>query len=201
VSKLILLVVAAAWAAVLLPPLFRSRVESRPGSSVSSFRRQLSSLQRSTPGGNMAHMRSMARPLTSAPRPGAVRAVPSPGRSAYGPQSLQRTAAGRPAVGVADRYDLRSVRPLERRAPAAQGQRRTTVARRSSVRQRRQNVLFLLVLSTVVTGFLAVATHATAMKCALAAAATLLVVYIYMLAQSRRIEDERSMREMWERAA
>ena len=69
------------------------------------------------------------------------------------------------------------------------------------MRQRRQNVLFLLVLSTVVTGFLAVATHATAMKFALAAAATLLVVYIYMLAQSRRIEDERSMREMWERAA
>jgi hypothetical protein len=197
-SKLILLVVAAAWAAVLLPPLFRSRLESRPGSSVSSFRRQLSSLQRSTPGGNMAQMRSMARPLTSAPRPGAVRSVP--GRSPYAPQSMQRTA-GRPSAVVADRYDLRTVRPLERRAPATQGQRRTTVARRSSVRQRRQNVLFLLVLSTVVTGFLALATHATAMKFALAATATMLVVYIYMLAQSRRLDDERSMREMWERAA
>ncbi len=200
-SKLILLVVAAAWAAVLLPPLFRSRIDSRPGSSVSSFRRQLSSLQRSTPGGNVTHMRSMARPLTSAPRSGTVRAVPAPGRSPYAPQALQRNGAGRPPVAVADRYDLRTVRPLERRGPATKGQRRTTVARRSSARQRRQNVLFLLVLSTVVTGFLAVATHAMAMKFALAAAATLLVVYVYMLAQSRRVDDERSMRDMWERAA
>jgi hypothetical protein len=199
VSKLILLVVAAAWAAVLLPPLLRSRWESRPGSSVSSFRRQLSSLQRSTPGGNMAQMRSMARPLTSAPRPGAVRSVPAPGRSPYAAQPMPRSASGRPAVGLADRYDLRTARPLERRS-ANQGQRRATVARRASVRQRRQNVLFLLVLSTVVTGVLALATHATAMKFALAAAATMLVVYIYMLAQSRRLEDERSMRDMWDRA-
>ncbi len=62
-------------------------------------------------------------------------------------------------------------------------------------------MLFLLALSTVVTGFLAVATHAMAMKFALAAAATLLVVYVYMLAQSRRVDDQRSMRDMSERAA
>ena len=47
-SNLILLLAAAAWAAVLVPPLVRSRLRNSPTSSVSNFRRQLSSLQRDT---------------------------------------------------------------------------------------------------------------------------------------------------------
>ena len=47
-SNLILLLVAAAWAAVLVPPLVQSRLRNSPTSSVSNFRRQLSSLQRDT---------------------------------------------------------------------------------------------------------------------------------------------------------
>jgi hypothetical protein len=63
-QKLILLVVAAAWFAVLVPPLLRSRFERRPGSSVTDFRRQLSTLQRSTPVQRGAQpVRMMARPL------------------------------------------------------------------------------------------------------------------------------------------
>jgi hypothetical protein len=66
-QKLILLVVAAAWFAVLVPPLLRSRIERRPGSSVTDFRRQLSTLQRSTPGSRgAAPMHMMARPLVPA---------------------------------------------------------------------------------------------------------------------------------------
>ena len=37
-GQVVLLVVAAAWAAVLLPPLLRSRLENRPNSSVLDFR-------------------------------------------------------------------------------------------------------------------------------------------------------------------
>jgi hypothetical protein len=66
-QKLILLVVAAAWFAVLVPPLLRSRIERRPGSSVTDFRRQLSTLQRSTPSvRGAAPVRMMARPLVPA---------------------------------------------------------------------------------------------------------------------------------------
>jgi hypothetical protein len=63
-QKLILLVVAAAWFAVLVPPLLRSRIERRPGSSVTDFHRQLSTLQRSGPSMRTAvPMRMMSRPL------------------------------------------------------------------------------------------------------------------------------------------
>src|SRR5690349_236751 len=72
-GQLVLLVVAAAWAAVLVPPLLRSRIENRPNSSVSDFRNQLSSLQRAMPTRGVA-MRSMARPLAPSPlsRPAAA---------------------------------------------------------------------------------------------------------------------------------
>jgi len=63
-QKLILLVVAAAWCAVLVPPLLRARLERRPGSSVHDFHRHLSTLQRTGTGaGPLAPMRSMSRPL------------------------------------------------------------------------------------------------------------------------------------------
>lgn len=47
---LVLMILAAVWAAVLLPPFIRSRREGRPGSSVLHFRAQLSTLERATPG-------------------------------------------------------------------------------------------------------------------------------------------------------
>ena len=66
-SKIVLLAVLAAWAAVLIPPLLRSRVENRPNSSVTDFRRQLSTLQRAVPTRTMVPMRSMGRPLAPSP--------------------------------------------------------------------------------------------------------------------------------------
>ena len=45
-SKLVLLIVGAMWMAVLLPPLLRSRFDPGASSSVSDFRRQLNTLQR-----------------------------------------------------------------------------------------------------------------------------------------------------------
>ncbi|MEZ5203610.1 MAG: hypothetical protein R2701_04270 [Acidimicrobiales bacterium] len=41
---------AIVWAAFLVPPMLRRRREGRPASSVHSFRRQLSTLERATPG-------------------------------------------------------------------------------------------------------------------------------------------------------
>lgn len=66
-GELVLLVVAAAWAAVLVPPLLRSRIENRPNSSVTDFRRQLNKLESTVPGRANVPMRSMARPLAQSP--------------------------------------------------------------------------------------------------------------------------------------
>jgi Flp pilus assembly protein TadB len=54
VTSLVLLGLAVVWAAFLLPSWFRRRREGRPADSVLSFRRQLSTLERATPGGGYA---------------------------------------------------------------------------------------------------------------------------------------------------
>lgn len=45
----VLIVLAAVWAAFLLPPILRARAESRPAGSISDFRRQLRVLGRTSP--------------------------------------------------------------------------------------------------------------------------------------------------------
>lgn len=62
-SKLILLIVGAAWLAVLLPPLIRARINNSPSISVNHFRRHLYSLQNSNLRNPQAHLRGMSRPL------------------------------------------------------------------------------------------------------------------------------------------
>ncbi|MGA1566732.1 MAG: hypothetical protein ACO39Q_11075 [Ilumatobacteraceae bacterium] len=70
-GELVLLILAAAWAAVLLPPLMRSRFENRPNSSVTDFHRQLSRLQGTVPPRAAGSMRTVGRPLASSHRVGA----------------------------------------------------------------------------------------------------------------------------------
>jgi hypothetical protein len=50
-TVLVLVILAAIWAAVLLPPYLQNRRETRPGDSIATFRSQLSVLERTTPGG------------------------------------------------------------------------------------------------------------------------------------------------------
>ena len=180
-SRLVLIVVAAAWAAVLLPPLLRSRMESRPDTSVSSFRRQLTSLQRSTPGAGMAPMRSMARPLAGSPRPGyAGRQVPQ---------------ARRGQVGTLQRYDLAA----ERRP--ARAHYAMPVRPVSAVKQRRQNILMILGLVTLGSGLLAATTTMMTVRYVFALSVCLLVGYVYLLIQTKRADDARTMRDYWQHAA
>ena len=51
---MVLIVLAAVWAAFLLPPILRARQEHRPSGSITDFRRQLHVLARSTPAGGIA---------------------------------------------------------------------------------------------------------------------------------------------------
>lgn len=64
----VLILLAIVWAIVLVPPMVRNRVDSRPGSSVTSFRNGLDVLGRAAPGASLASRRPSRPDL---PLPGA----------------------------------------------------------------------------------------------------------------------------------
>jgi hypothetical protein len=189
-GQLVLLVVAAAWAAVLVPPLLRSRIENRPNSSVSDFRNQLSSLQRAMPSRGVA-MRSMARPLAPSPlsRPAAAGRPGVPGHS--------RTHGGQPAR-------LSGHQPVDRRRRAepvrtydASPRVRSHAERvarpvngRDALKRRRANVLFVLALTAASTLFLAATTRSQPMIWGALASIVALVGYVCLLGQLRQRELE-----------
>jgi hypothetical protein len=225
--SVILLVVGAAWVAVLLPPLLRSRLENRPGSSIDSFQSRLSSLQRSVPS---AGVRSMARPLAGSHRT-ETRYTVRPVDVRYAPQRVgsmsQRVGQRSSATGYSSGYRStltspprpeirgqgirdRSVHQFEQRShqspqglqrrdetqlisrqQAAAGTRQRQVAprqQRGTVKQRRQNILFSLVLMTSLSGLFVAAAGSAASKAMLALSACALVGYSCMVAQVRRAE-------------
>lgn len=190
-AQLVLLVVAAAWAAVLIPPMLRSRVENRPNSSVTDFRRQLNTLQSTA----VPTRRTIGRPLAPSPlhRPAAA------GRPGH---PHHRQAAVHPGSTATQQ---RPARHLEGRAPhrthgdpsgghhrqthmERHGQPRRAAEPRSDVRRRRTNVLFMLVISTACTLFLAATTSSTVMLYVFALSFLALCGYVYLLAQIRQRE-------------
>ena len=174
-SKIVLLAVLAAWAAVLIPPLLRSRVENRPNSSVTDFRRQLSTLQRVVPTRTMVPMRSMARPL--APSQFSRQGAPS------------RTGSLRSGVSSAGQR-MHAV-TLERHGQHRQAQFHR-VSQRELIRRRRANVFFALLLTTGVSAFLAATTKSNAMVYVFALSFMSLCGYCYKLVQIRSLEVDRS---------
>ncbi|MEI7546969.1 MAG: hypothetical protein WCK21_02770 [Actinomycetota bacterium] len=193
-QPVVLLAVAAVWAAVIIPPLLRSRVENRPNSSVTDFRRQLSTLQRAVPTRTMVPMRGMGRPLTQAPRqrnpyghPGQVHRAPAEpqARQAMQDGSLRRH-------GNDDTSGTRAHRTTHLR-PTSQ---------REVTRRRRANVVFLLVLTVGISGFLAATTHSSGMVYLFALSFVSLCGYCYKLVQIRNLEMDRSYSEhTWFNAA
>lgn len=188
-GSIVILAVAAVWAAVIIPPLLRSRAENRPNSSVTDFRRQLSTLQRAVPTRTMVPMRGMARPLTQGQQPQ---------RTHGHPGQLRRAAA--PAPGRMHQATLQR--------DAAEGHLHHRqlhlhkVSRREMVRRRRANVLFALVVTVGITGFLAATTHATAMVWGFGLSFVALCGYCYKLAQIRAMEQDRQYSEQhWFHAA
>jgi hypothetical protein len=179
-QAVVLLFVAAVWAAVIIPPLVRSRSDNRPNSSVTDFRRQLSTLQRAVPTRTMVPMRGMARPLTQAP----------PAPSGYGhPGPVRRTAE------APQREHFQTATIDHRHAPSGEQHHRQMhlhrVSQRELVRRRRMNVLFLLVVTVGISGFLAATTHASAMVFMFGVSFISLCGYCYKLAQIRSYELDR----------
>jgi hypothetical protein len=206
-GQLVLLVVAAAWAAVLLPPLLRSRVENRPNSSVTDFRRQLNRLQSTVPSRAVGAMRPVGRPRASSPlqrpaapgRPGvphhARRSVPRHAGTATGRSNghpRMHDATMRPRTHGDERVPQhRAHRQAAHRHVA---HRQVTVQRAATgheaMRRRRSNVLFVLVLLAGSTLFLAATTKATAMLYAFVVAFLALCGYVYLLTQLRQREQQ-----------
>ena len=199
-GELVLLVVAAAWAAVLIPPLLRSRIENRPNSSVTDFRRQLNKLQSTVPSRASGPMRGMARPLAQSPlhRPVAG------GRPGVAPAQLRRGGTrshGARAAQSASVAPVREAAPRRRmhgdptggqpRPGGPGGHRQAQVPRQHAsasalVRRRRSNMLFTLVVASAATLFLAATTQATLMLYLFAASFLALCGYLYLLSQMRR---------------
>jgi len=190
-QPVVLLAVASVWAAVIVPPLMRSRNENRPNSSVTDFRRQLSTLQRAVPTRTMVPMRGMARPLAQAPQTHRSHGAP-------GLQAAQREFhehQGHPG-------HLRRTTSAEQRSARTH---HTThlhrVSQRELVRRRRANVLYVLAITTGISAFLAATTHASAMTWLFGLSFVALCAYCYKLAQLRSFETGRPLGDNFYRAA
>jgi len=116
-TQLVILVVVAAWLAVLIPPMLRSRVENRPNSSVTDFRRQLDRLSHTST--NRPGARAMGRPLAPSGGMGRSGRVARPERPMLrsGVTAPQRASEPQPNVD-----DFEYV-PAEPREPARTGGR------------------------------------------------------------------------------
>ncbi len=162
-TLLVLVILGVMWVVVLVPPLLRSRQDSRPSDSVVSFRRQLSTLQRTAP----------SRRST-------------PARVGFGaPRRVVTTPALRHERGLATS--------------------RAAVARtsRSAARRRRQNILFALTIAAGGTLLLAVTAGNRVVWYTHLVADVLLVGYVYLLVQRRKLHDQRvrTLRPVWSNAA
>jgi hypothetical protein len=184
-GQVVLLVVAAAWAAVLLPPLLRSRLENRPNSSVLDFRNQLSSLQRAVPGRGVS-VRSMGRSLAPSmlSRPAATGRPDTRNGARVNGVVSSRMAPTSPTARPA-RRDARmqeaTLRPRQHGATDPRMAAALASSRAAEAKRRRANVLFLLVLTTVCAGFLAATTDSKAMVYLFAVSMVALGGYVYLL--------------------
>lgn len=174
--------------AVLLPPLLRSRFDGSAVSSVSDFRRQLHTLQRSQAPGGYSPMRAMARPLAPAPR----QMAPRPGTRVPMQRAPQRQAPRPHLVSVDEQLPIE---PRHRRTHhTAELPRHHYAAEtafmspREVVRRRRVNVLYGLVAANAVTLFLGLTTGSTAMVYLFTVAFLGLGAYCYILVQIRNQE-------------
>lgn len=165
---MVLLVLAAIWAAVLIPPAVRARAEGRPGDSVVNFRRQLSVLRRTGPhtsrvaGGDHWYRPHAVAPL--APVPGPLRSTRT--------SSMTMTQA--------------AVRPVRTVSPSS--------AARSRTIRRRRDVLSALVVAALATLVLGLLPAFRVMLLAHLVADVLLVAYVGLLIHQRNVAAERDLK-------
>jgi hypothetical protein len=197
-SQVVILLVGAMWAAVLLPPLFRAKID-RPQSSVDVFRRQLHTLQTGMAPQQMspygprpygAPQRPMVprqmnpyagRPMSPAPMRAMARpfapAQPAPRRMPAAPPAGVRLHHNTPAYGM------------------------PRVSSKQMVRRRRQNIFNAILGINIASLFLAFTTGSTLMIWVFAIAFLSFIGYCYMLAQIRAQQASRRYARPYYRAA
>lgn len=92
---LVLAILAAIWAAVLLPPYLQNRRDTRPGDSIATFRTQLSVLERTTPGSRSGSLARLDVGRYEPPRYVPPAARRSPGRPSPSHAAMRRSEARR----------------------------------------------------------------------------------------------------------
>ena len=206
-TPLVLVILAVMWVLVLVPPLLRSRTDGRPNTSISSFQRQLRTLQR-TGGypsrGTVTYLRSSS-PQGRAPA--YQRQAPAYYDDGYGAPVDDRYARSeQPTTGVTARSPQRPRRPLASTRPSPTARRavgpcQQVSYQREALRRRRQNVLFTLMGSTFVTAVIAFGMNVPALRWLFVLSVVALVGYILLLIQVRRAADLRAYRSSWSRMA
>lgn len=172
-SKLILLIVGAAWLAVLLPPLIRAKINSSPSTSINQFQRKNNSLR--DLGSTKSHMRGMSRELSPNRQ----------NRSGYGyPSSRQNTSNPRGANRTNHFSNLTDpiLRPQGTRSHRNRDQE--YYVRQMKLQRQRQNVIGLA-SGTVISLFLALSTGVMAFVWAFTLFFIASGFYFYVLVQNR----------------
>lgn len=180
-SKLILLIVGAAWLAVLLPPLIKSKLNSMPLTSVNQFQKKNSSLR--SLGSTNSHMRGMSRELTPnrQNRPG----------SGY-PQSQQSMHSPRRSSGANHFSNLTGPILRPQGTKSHQNQNGDYYVRQMKLQRQRQNVVGLA-SSTLISLFLALSTGVMAFVWAFTISLIGLCFYCYILVENRKSRENKIM--------
>lgn len=170
---MVLLVLAAIWAAVLIPPWWRNRAEGRPGDSISAFQRQQSVLRRTGPRGQRLVVGDQwSRPSTplGPPLTARGRVNSTPARAPRGPRSVAASPAW---AGV-------------RAAPVSSVRSRTL--------RRRRDILAALVVAAGSTLVLGAVPVLRMLWTAHLVFDVLLVAYVALLIRQRNAAAEREMK-------
>ena len=164
---MLLLILAALWVALLLPPHLRNRAESRPADSIGDFRQQLRVLDRIGP------------------------TAVSPANSLRGArQPVPPFGLGRPSRRMAS--DLVAARRYaEARAATATG---PPELRRHSAQRRRRDILLSLVTFTGLSGIVGFVPGLSAVWMIAAVVGVATVLYVGLLVHMRNRSTEREMK-------
>ena len=207
-TPVVLLILVVMWVAVLLPPYLRNRGESRPSSSMSSFRRKLDVLERQAPSSSSssssrghvspylpvtsAHVRTAQaadgplpegsrHPLTHGGRP---RLVPLGSSSSPSSSVIPQHEADDARLLLAPEADL-DVRPRR----SADGAAPAYVLSRQAARKRRRDILFTLMAACGVTLVLSIGLGGVAFLLFLVSFAAL-ATYVFLLIQMQKSRAE-----------
>jgi len=209
VTPLILVILAAMWAAVLLPPYLRDRNESRAGGSGNTVRTRIDALTSSFSGkSSYLPVQASGQSASQVPLPhgakqpigiapvAAESAETMPQSSAVqilGPAGQRTEPAARPVTklhAVGSAAPVQSIEPARGTAPDTSHKQRSAAA---FARQRRRDVLHTLMGLAGITLVATVALGGPMLYVQLLADAAL-IGYVYLLIKRRKVTAEQEIK-------